>query len=287
MEAAVKDCSYVLHIDSPVPAEEPRNENEIITPAVDGVINVLSACAEVGGIKRVVLTSSLAAITPGHTDQQELIDESFWADLKACAAYEKSKTLAERAAWDYVKNLPEDKRFELAVINPGVIVGPVIVNIESAAITFTKKILNRDFPMVPDLNAGCINVRDVALAHITAMTLPEAAGHRHILALPLTFHNIALMLNDEFESQGYNIPTRKAPKFLVWLLSWFDPQAKVLLPYVDKTDWKMSNDRMVRVLGIEPRDLKEAVVSMGYSIIEAGMVKKTAKYHGRSEQKED
>ena len=141
--------------------------------------------------------------------------------------------------------------------------------------------------MVPDIAIGCTDVRDVALAHITAMTLPEAAGNRHILASHRTFHDIALTVNDEFESQGYNVPTTRAPKFLVWILSWFDPQLTLILPGVGKTNWKLSNDRMVKVLGIEPRDTKEAAISMGYSLIELGIVKKTAKYRGRVEQKED
>ena len=137
---AVKDCSYVLHVASPVPKEAPKDENETIKPVVDGVKNVLSACAEVGGIKRVVLISSLAAIFPGHVDQPEPINESHWADLEVCGAYGKSKTLAKQAAWDYMKNLPEEKKFELAVIDPGYIIGPAILNIESTGVLFFEKI---------------------------------------------------------------------------------------------------------------------------------------------------
>ena len=120
-----------------------------------------------------------------------------------------------------------------------------------------------------------------------AMTLPEAAGNKHILAIHRTFHDIALAVNDEFESQSYNAPTARAPKFLVWILSWFDPQLTLILPGVGKTNWQLSNDRMIKVLGIEPRDTKEAAISMGYSLIELGIVQKTAKCRGRVEQKKD
>ena len=282
---AVKGCSYVLHIASPFPAEEPQNESEIIKPAVDGVRNVLSACAVVGGIKRVVLTSSCGAILPGHLNQQEPINESFWADLEVCGAYNKSKTLAEKTAWHFVNNLPEGKEFELAVINPTFVVGPLILNKPGTSAITIRKFLHKELPLIPNISVGGIDVRDVALAHIIAMTLPEAAGNRHILGVPLSFTDIAHALSDEFKSHGYNPPTKIAPKFFLRIFSWFDAQAKLSLQYVEKIHWKLANDRMIQILGIKPRDLKESVVEMGHSLIELGIVKRKRKYCGKAEQK--
>ena len=280
---AVRGCSYVLHVASPFPPASTniQDENTVITPAVEGVKNVLNACAEVGGVKRVVLTSSMFSIAAGNIDKPSPLDECLWADIEACrGAYEKSKLLAEKAAWDLLKDLPEEKKFELAVINPGFVLGPLLINKTCASAEVVKTFMHKEFPMVPKVGMAMIDVRDVALAHIKAMTLPEAAGNRHIIAIPMAFIDIAVALDGEFKCQGYSVPTKSAPNFFMRVASWFDEGAKFILPQVGKT-WRIDNSRMTEVLGIEPNDVQQAVVAMAYTLIEAGIVKRTRKYHGK------
>ena len=283
---AVQGCTYVLHVASPFPATTPRDEDELIKPAVEGVKNVLEACAEVGGIKRVVLTSSIVAIAQGHVDRPEPIDESCWSKLEACPAYEKSKTLAEKAAWDFIKDLPEEKKFELAVINPGFILGPLILKTPGTSAITVRSFMHKEMPMIPQVGTCMTDVRDVALGHIKAMTVPEAAGNRHIVGVPHTMIQLAEALDKEFRSQGYNVPRRVAPNFLIRFSSCFSAQARTTLPYLGK-HLKINNDRMIKVLGIEPSDISKAVVAMAYSLVEAGIVKRTPQYHGRKSAEQE
>ena len=284
---AVEGCTYVLHVASPFPASV-KNEDEVIRPAVDGTLNVLKACEEVGGIKRVVVTSSTAAIAVGNFGKGVDIDETMWSDMAKATPYEKSKILAEKAAWDFVEKLPEEKKFELAVVNPGFIIGPNLMNKPGVSLAIIKQLLLRETPVVPEVCITMIDVRDVAKAHIKCMTVPDAAGHRHLLSEgghTYTFLFLADCLAKEFNSQGYNVPTRKAPKFLLWLGSLFKQDIRAAYPYVG-IPWNANNGRMKNVLGLEPISIAESVVEMAYSMIELGMVTKAPGYKGRK-SKED
>jgi len=172
---AVKDCTYVIHVASPVPAGNPKDEMEVIGPAVEGTKHVLEACAKTkGGVKRVVLTSSCSAIYPGRLEEGKVFNEEDWSLEEGCIPYEKSKLRAEKAAWELVKNLPDDEIFELCCINPGLILGPVLHGSTCISMEFHRRFLQREVPMVPRLSLPMCDVRDVARAHITAMTSPKA-----------------------------------------------------------------------------------------------------------------
>ncbi|XP_070545374.1 uncharacterized protein [Ptychodera flava] len=279
-KAAVEGCSHVIHIASPFPSERPRDEKEVIEPAVQGTTSILKACQEVGNVKRVVLTSSIVAVSGTGMEPNHVYSEADWPDLAAIGPYEKSKTLAEKAAWDFIENLKEEEKFELAVVNPGFVMGPMLSGSTCTSMEVPKKLLMREIPLLPKLNFGFVDVRDVAAAHIKAMTVPEAAGNRHVLVGGnLWFREVALILEREFKSQGYSIPTLVAPKIGVQFFSLFDSSIKLILPFIGKITL-YNNTRMTKVLGIQPYSLEDTLVDMAYSIIERGFVPKKAKYRG-------
>ena len=282
---AVQGCKYVLHIASPFPSSLPRDPNEVIRPAVDGTINVLTACSESGSVKKVVLTSSIAAISCGgigHPNREEHVyTEEDWSPLDGCPPYERSKTLAEKAAWDFLKDLPEEKKFDLTVINPGFVQGPALTKASGTSVGVPKSILEGKVPGAPDVSFAIVDVRDVAQAHIIAMEKPECNGKRYLLVGEnnVFFIQVLQWMAEEFGPQGYKIGTKKIPKFLAWFASLFSSDAKILYPIIGKRITYV-NDRMINELGIQPRGAKESFIEMAYSIIELGMVRKTAKYYG-------
>ena len=284
--STVKGCKYVLHIASPFPLSTPKNPEEVIRPAVDGTLNVLSACAESGTVKRVVLTSSIASIScglAGHPGRQNnTYSEEDWSPPEACEPYERSKTLAEKAAWDFMKDLSEEKKFELVVVNPAVILGPMLTKFTGTSVDIIKSVLAGEVPGVVDISMGVVDVRDVAQAHITAMEKPECNGKRHLLvsesAVP--YQRICQVMNNEFVPQGYKAAGKmKIPKFVAWFLSMFNSQVKAAYPNIGKSVI-YNTDRMTNVLGIQPQVADKMIIETAYSLIEFGLIAKTPQYHG-------
>lgn len=273
---AVAGCRYVLHVASPLPAKPPKDENELILPAREGTLRVLRASAD-AGVERVVLTSSVAAVLYGR-DRSRTFGESEWSNVESSAigAYEKSKTLAERAAWEFMDQLEpraDGTRMELAVVNPGLVLGPILSADYGTSGEVVKKLMDRDFPAIPNLNWAVVDVRDVAAAHLAAMTVDGAAGHRHILALGnRSMRELAEVLAAHVNPKGYRVPTGKLPSFLLKIISWFDPAVRLVLNDLD-TRQDVDNTRMREVLGIEPRSLDEMTVSMADSLIGYGVTK--------------
>ncbi|XP_012945514.1 putative anthocyanidin reductase [Aplysia californica] len=278
---AVSGCTYVHHVASPFPLTNPRSEDELVKPAVEGTLSVLRACVAAGTVKRVVLTSSLIAIAErgGNTTP---FDESTWADPNApnTSFYGKSKIHAERAAWDFVKDLQENEKFELAVVNPVLIAGPQLQGTPGSSTEVISRLLTRGMPAIPRFNFSIIDVRDCALAHLKCMTVPEAAGNRHILSSGSMWYNeIAEVLDKEFRSQGYNVPTTVLPGFLVSVVGFFDKAVKIAKDFASK-ETLLDTGRMRNVLGIKPIPIEQTLIDMGYSLIENGFVPKTDKYRG-------
>jgi len=282
---AVQGCKYVLHIASPFPSSVPKNPDEVIRPAVDGTINVLTACAESGSVKKVVLTSSIAAISCGgigHPNRQEHVyTEEDWSPLEACPPYERSKTLAEQAAWNFVKELPEKEKFDLAVINPGFVQGPALTRASGTSVGIVMSMLAGKVPGAVDVSFGIVDVRDVAQAHIIAMEKPECNGKRYLLVGESDVHFMQVLqwMAEEFGPQGYKIGTMKIPKFVAWFASIFSSDMKLIYPNIGKR-LKYVTDKMINELGIQPRSAKESFIETAYSVIELGMIVKTPKYHG-------
>ena len=179
------------------------------------------------------LTSSVAAIWVGNLSK--VLDEEDWSDLNKASPYEHSKTAAEKAAWDFVAELPEESKFELATINPGLVIGPLLINKKCTSFQVVRQLLERDMSAVPDIGMLMVDLRDVAKAHILALTKPEAAGKRHILSAAehsYSFVDVARFLANEFNSKGFNVPTKKAPKFLLLVASWFSKDVRTLYPQI-------------------------------------------------------
>ena len=268
-DAAVSGCDYVLHTASPVPNAEPKDENEVIKPAVEGTLRVLKAAAR-AGVRRVVLTSSVAAIRAGNEESGRVLDEEDWSDTtRDIVAYNKSKTLAERAAWDFIE---QHTTLELATINPGMVIGPFLNSHFSPSIETIRKLMNGSYPGCPRFGWSFVDVRDVAAAHIAAMTTPEAAGLRFCCINEFAWmQDLAKILSAEFSGQGYKIPTRGLPDFAVRIAAIFDKTARMVLPTLGvRVDF--SNEQIRHVLKWQPRPLTESVIATGKSLIEFGIV---------------
>jgi nucleoside-diphosphate-sugar epimerase len=270
---AVAGCTYVQHVASPFPAEVPKNEMDLIGPAVEGTKRVLQACAASGTVKRVVMTSSVAAIAFGHTDGQGTVrTESDWSKVENCEAYQKSKTLAERAAWDFVKNLPAAQRFELAVINPGFVLGPLLNSDAGTSGELIRKLMVREMPACPEIGFAPVDVRDVALAHRLAMERPEAPGNRYICAGEhLWVQDMAKILAAEFNPRGYRIPTGHLPYWLMWIIARFDKAVRLALEYVGRKEL-VSSAKAQRELGWRMRPIRETIIDTAQTMIEHGVV---------------
>ncbi|KNC54969.1 nucleoside-diphosphate-sugar epimerase [Thecamonas trahens ATCC 50062] len=275
-DAAVAGVAYVLHTASPFPVVMPRDENELIRPAVAGVEHILAAAAKEPSIIRVVVTSSIAAIGAGHAKiagveaEYSEADWSNTADDSPIDAYAKSKTLAERAAWAFMDE--HAPGFDLVALCPGYVIGPTLLNYPTTSSTLPIKLLTRAMPVLPRLSFGCVDVRDVAAAHMAALTAPDASGKRYILVERAVWvSEFAQHLASEFDSRGFNVPTKTAPYAVLWLASWFDSAVATILPSIG-TRSHFTNTAATRDLGITFRDSMASMISFGYSLIANGLV---------------
>ena len=273
-DKAVENCDYVLHVASPIFLKVPKNENEIILPAVEGTLRVLRAATN-AGVKRVVLTSSFGAVGYSHRDPNTLITEESWTDPgdKTLSTYLKSKTLAEKAAWDFIKK--EGGQLELAVINPVGIFGPSLGPDMSSGLELLKRLLDGTMKAVPNINFGIVDVRDVADLHLRAMTNPLARGQR-FLALAgdiLSFHDIALLLKDKMRDRAKKVTTKTLPNWILRIAALFSPVAKNIVPQLGRIK-HASNEKAKTVLGWKPRTNEEAILASAESILRFGFIKK-------------
>jgi nucleoside-diphosphate-sugar epimerase len=271
--AAVAGCDYVLHVASPFPASVPRHDDELIIPAREGALRVLRESRD-AGVKRVVLTSSFAAIGYGHPPQEKLFDETYWTNPEApgTTAYVKSKTIAERAAWDFIEK--QGGGLELSVVNPVGVFGPVLGPDYSTSILLVQRLLDGAVPGCPKLSFGLVDVRDTVDLHICAMTHPAAKGERFLAVAGdfMSILQIAKVLKEHMGSAARRVPTRELPNWLVRLASLRDPAVKQILPELGKRK-NATNAKARRVLGWSPRSNQESVLSTAESLIKLGLVK--------------
>jgi nucleoside-diphosphate-sugar epimerase len=272
---AVSGCTYVLHVASPFPASPPKHEDDLINPARDGTLRVLRA-AKAASVKRVVLTSSFAAVGYGHPPEMKLFNEESWTDISKpiVTPYEKSKTIAERAAWDYVQST-EGKGLELSVVNPVGIYGPVLSEDFSTSILLVQRLLNGDLPGCPDLQFGIVDVRDVASLHLLAMTNPAAAGERFLAIAPkaMTVLEVALTLKQRLPELSKKTKTLRLPNFLLRIVALWDPAVALVVGSLGKR-LDCTNEKAIRVLGWQPRSREDAIVATAESLVKLGLVKK-------------
>ncbi len=263
-EDAMRDCDYLMHVASPFVIEDPKDENELIKPAKEGTLRALNA-AKKAGIKRVVLTSSVAAVNSHMMSGTS--DHTTWTDInsKYVTPYQKSKTIAEKAAWDFYNNQDNSNKMELAVINPGGVMGPQLGNdLGGASTQIVSQLISGKFPMIPALSFPFIDVRDVAILHLKAMTTPDADGKRFIAAhsKPTWMYEVAEVLS----AAGYEkIKLKKAPSFMLKLIGLFDNKTKSLVPMLDKYV-PCDNSQTVKVLNWEPMPWEQAFIEHAKSI---------------------
>lgn len=269
---AVQGCDFALHLASPFPAEEPRDENELIVPAREGTLRVLRA-AHIGGVKRVVLVSSGAAVVGGHVGENRTFDESDWTDVeKSRSAYQKSKTIAERAAWDFINSAENSRKMELVSINPSNVFGPVLDDHHHTSTEWFRTLMRREVPGVPRTQLDLVDVRDVADAVIKAMIKSDAAGKRFIVnAASIPLLEFANILHRNFASRGYRIPTRVLPDLMVRLLALFIPKVRGVANSLGWT-FTLSTQQARKILGWQTRPHEQTIVEMAESLIDNGMV---------------
>ncbi|MBI1257503.1 MAG: NAD-dependent epimerase/dehydratase family protein [Chloroflexi bacterium] len=269
---AVAGCDYVLHVASPFPSAAPKDENELIIPAREGALRVLHAARD-AGVRRVVLTSSFAAIGYGHPQTERPFTEADWTELDGSdvSAYVKSKTLAERAAWDFMAR--EGGALELAVVNPVGIFGPALGADTSSSIQIVEQLMKGAMPGLPKLSFNVVDVRDVADLHLRAMTHPAAKGERFLAASGtiMSLPEVARVLREHMGEAARNVPTRTFPDWLLRLLARVAPTAKQVVPELGKVR-KASSEKARRVLGWTPRSNEETIVATAESLVRLGLL---------------
>lgn len=242
--AAASGAQVLVHMASPFPMAQPKDASELITPAVQGTLRALRF-AHAAGVKRAVVTSSIVAVF--NEGKRGLQDESDWCDLNAAGttAYAMSKTLAERAAWDFVKSAPD---MALTCINPGLVLGAPLDRHVGTSMDLVKRLLRGRDPMLPMLGFACVDVRDVAEMHLRAAQMPETAGKRYLASAgTMTMPEMAQLLKAAYPAR--RIPTKVAPMFLLRLLALFDPAVKGILPIVGQLP-EVSNARARTEMGM-------------------------------------
>ncbi|MEO7006061.1 MAG: aldehyde reductase [Terrimesophilobacter sp.] len=272
---AVAGCDYVLHIASPFPGRQPKDDNDLIVPAREGALRVLRGARD-AGVKRLVLTSSFAAIGYGTPPKDSPYTEADWTDPTGhVSAYVKSKTLAERAAWDFIAR--EGDSLELAVVNPVGILGPVLGRDLSTSIELVRRLLSGSLPGLPKVSFGIVDVRDVADLHLRAMTDPAARGERFLavagefMALP----EMARVLKSRMGVAAAGVPTRVLPDWTVRLAALVDTSLRDATGSLGHA-MNGSNEKARRVLGWTPRPPEESLVDTAKSLIDFNLVRAKA-----------
>ncbi|CCE07017.1 putative CoA reductase [Bradyrhizobium sp. STM 3843] len=269
---AVAGCAYVLHGASPTPSGDQVREDDWIKPAVDGNLRVLRAARD-AGVGRVVLTSAFGAVGIGHQpSHRRPFDESDWSDLTSnVAPYQKSKTLSERAAWDFIAR--EGRELELSAINPVAVLGPALGADYSHSIRLIKTLMDGQ-PGCSKINSGFVDVRDVADLHLRAMTHPAARGERFlaISGESMWLVDVAKVLRRRMGAAAGRVSTRVLPNWVVRLAARSDPMMKGILPTLG-VNMNATSEKAMRLLGWTPRSPEDAIVATAESLVRLGLLR--------------
>ncbi|MGW1738624.1 NAD-dependent epimerase/dehydratase family protein [Nocardia sp. NPDC001965] len=268
---AVEGCTEVLHVASPFPSAPPADDSELIRTAVDGTLRVLRAAAAVPAVRRVVLTSSIAAIAHGHHDDA-VRTEADWTVVERSPAYQRSKTLAERAAWEFAGSLPAERDLELVVVNPGMVLGPLLSPETSTSHEPVRRLLAGEVPGLPRVGWSVVDVRDLAVAHRLALETADAAGKRYICAGEhVWMRDMAHTLAAEYGPRGFRIATRGLPSVLVRLAAVFDRGLRLTVPALGKVE-RVSAARAREELGWTMRPVAESIRDTADSLLRQRIV---------------
>ena len=269
---AVAGCTHVAHVASPFPPGAVKDAQELIGPARDGTLRALRFARD-AGVTRFVMTSSTAAVAYGALKPGHAYTEADWTDATHPDAYPyvQSKTIAERAARDWVA--AEGQGIEFCTINPSLVVGPILSPDFSTSVEAIRKLLAGELPGVPDLSFGVVDVRDVAELHVRALTAPGMAGERFIASTAvLGMLQIARVLKERLGEQARRVPTRSLPNFLVRISALFDPVVRQVVSELGKKR-VIDSSHAKSVLGWTPRPVEESLVDCARSLIDLGVVK--------------
>lgn len=271
-DAAVDGCDYVLHVASPLGVADPKDPNDLIVPAREGAKRAVGAAIK-AGVKRVVLTSSVAATSKGRDFKGDWVsDETVWTDPTepGTGVYAQSKTLAERAAWELIHST--SGKTTLATVNPALVLGPVTSGDFSESVQVVERLMSGRVPGIPRLGFNVVDVRDVADLHIRAMTDEHAAGERFIAAGQYAWMgDLAELLRARLGAGAAKVPTRKVPDFVIRLAGLFDKDlGSVTASLGLKHDY--SSAKAQRMLGWKPRPMEETIVDCAKSLIDVGAV---------------
>ncbi len=268
---AVAGCTYVLHVASPFPGRDPKDEDDLIRPAREGALRVLKAARD-AGVQRVALTSSFAAIGYGTEELTRPYTEEDWTDPTAqVSAYVKSKTLAERAAWDFIDR--EGGSMQLSVVNPVAVLGPVLSADLSTSVELIGRLLNGAAPGLPKVTFAFVDVRDVADLHVRAMTDPAAAGERFLAASDdvLTVPQLAGILRDRLGYAARKVPKLTLPDWTVRVAAVFDPSLREIARRLGNNR-RVSNAKAKSLLGWAPHSNDDLLVATADSLRQLGLV---------------
>lgn len=268
---AVAGCSHVAHVASPLPAKAPVSDDELIVPAREGALRALRF-AHAAGVKRVVLTSSVAAIAYGHERTKQHFTEADWTNVASpdAYAYVKSKTIAERAARDWMAT--NGAGMEFLTVNPSLVLGPLLAPDFSTSLEAVRKLLDGSMPGLPNLGFSVVDVRDVADLHVKCLTAPALDGERFIAAGPfMMLRDMAAILKAELGSDARKVPTLRVPDFLMRLSANFDPLIKQVVGELGKVR-DTSAQHALDVMGWKTRDTRGTILDTARDLIRLGVV---------------
>jgi dihydroflavonol-4-reductase len=268
-EEAVAGCDYVLHVASPFPPVQPKDPDELIVPAREGTRRVLGA-ALAAGVKRTVVTSSVAAIAGGAKTSGALTEED-WTDLDfdGLSPYVRSKTIAEQTAWELAREQGAEQR--LATVNPGAILGPLLSRDASYSLEVIERLL-KGIPGTPKVGFSFVDARDVAALQVKAMLAPEAGGERFIATAEfLWMAEVAATLRRELGDDAAKVPTRGVPNLVVRTMALFDPGIRSITNQLGKKLTYSSAKAQTR-LGWTPRPVEQTIAETGRSMVDLGVV---------------
>lgn len=272
-DEAVKGCEYMLHVASPTPAIKFKHEDELINPAKNGVLRVLKASRN-ANVKRVVLTSAFGAIGVGHKNRATPYTENDWSNLDANVhPYQKSKTIAEKTAWDFIKN--DGGNLELSTVNPVGVMGPLLGADYSHSHQMIKQMLEGEIKACPKITSCYVDVRDVADLHLLAMTHPKAKGERFLATAgnTLSMLDVAKILKRRLGDDAKKVPTKELPNWLLRIAALRNPSLKMLVTLLGQY-MQASGEKAKKLLNWSPGSSEDAIVATAESLLRLGLIKK-------------
>jgi dihydroflavonol-4-reductase len=269
-DEAVLGCKYVIHCASSTPSGSYTTEDDWNKPAVEGNLRVLRASRD-AGVKRLVLTSAFGAVGCGHEPMDRPFNESDWSNLQSnLAPYQRSKTLAELAAWNFIRR--EGKGLEMAAVNPTTVLGPALGADYSHSIRMIKNMMEGQ-PGTPKINSGFVDVRDVADLHVRAMSSATANGQRFLAIAgdSLWLADVARIVRGHMGPAGSKVSTRVLPNWLIRLGARKNPQMKAVLPLLG-VNMNATSAKAKRMLGWNPRSAEDAIVATAESLVRLNLL---------------